>query len=152
MSKVEQANEIVAGFSLDDKISVVTGAGSGMGRASALTFAAAGAVVYALDIDESALDSLAEDAKHVRGSIIPCAVDATTDERLRSLARRIEAEYGRLDVLFNHAGRACAPGTEITNADWLVASDLNLRVPIMLTSELLPLLRKSKTASYVLGE
>lgn len=149
MSDIDQAKNIAGGFNLDDKVTIVTGAGSGMGRASALTFAAAGATVYAVDIDETAVKDLADHAQNISGSIIPIAMDATNDHSMDELVSRVDADHGRLDVLFNHAGRACAPGPDITNDDWLTASDLNLRVPIIFTSKMLPLLRKSKAASLI---
>lgn len=136
-------------FSLEGRIAVITGAGSGMGRASAATFAAAGATVYALDLNSGGLDSLAAETSGGPGRIEAVTIDATDDKAMDALIERIDKEQGRIDVLFNHAGRACAPGLTLTNEDWLKATDLNLRVPILTTSKALPLIRKSKAGSLI---
>lgn len=136
-------------FSLADRVSVITGAGSGMGKACALTFASAGSTVYALDLNGDALNSVAAEANGMTGKIIPVAIDATDDAAIEALLERVDREQGRIDVLFNHAGRACTPGMDLSNKDWLVSTDLNLRVPILLTSKALPLLRKSDAASLI---
>ena len=136
-------------FSLTNRVSLITGAGSGMGRACALTFAAAGSTVYALDLNSDALNSVVEEAAGMTGKIIPVAIDATDDTAIDALLDWISREQGRIDVLFNHAGRACTPGLNLTNKDWLGSTDLNLRVPVLLTSKALPLLRKSDAASLI---
>lgn len=137
-------------FDLTGRIAVITGAGSGMGRACAAAFAAAGATVYALDLDGAAVKGLADEVNGATaGTIEAEQLDATDDDATTALLDRIDREHGRIDVLFNHAGRACAPGVEITQDDWAKASDLNLRVPILLTAKALPLVRRSKSPSLI---
>jgi NAD(P)-dependent dehydrogenase (short-subunit alcohol dehydrogenase family) len=76
---------------LEHKICIVTGAGSGIGRATAALFAAEGATVVAADIDSSA-----EGVTH--------AADVSDPEQTEALAAAVVAEHGRIDVLFNNAG------------------------------------------------
>jgi NAD(P)-dependent dehydrogenase (short-subunit alcohol dehydrogenase family) len=76
---------------LERKVCIVTGAGSGIGRAAAALFAAEGATVVAADIDSSG-----EGVTHV--------VDVTDTEQTEALAEAVVAEHGRIDVLFNNAG------------------------------------------------
>jgi len=151
---IERSQEISVSpqFRLDGKVALITAAGSGMGRACALGFAAAGAIVYAVDLVEAGVGEAADEARArgLDGSIIPVVLDATNDAMLDDLLGQIEREQGRIDVLFNHAGRACKPGLdELTNEDWLAGVDLNLRVPIILTSKALPLVRKSSSPSII---
>lgn len=136
-------------FSLRDRVAVITGAGSGMGRACTRAFAEAGATVYGLDLNGEAVQALADELPPGKGTIRAVAVDATVDSDVDAVLARIGDEQGRIDVLFNHAGRACAPGLALTNDDWLNGTDLNLRVPILLTSKALPLVRKSKAGSLI---
>jgi len=136
-------------FSLRDRVAVITGAGSGMGRACARAFAEAGATVYGLDLNGGAVEAVAAEASSAEGRIHAVALDASDDAALDAVLARIGSEQGRIDVLFNHAGRACAPGLALTNDDWLAGTDLNLRVPILLTSKALPLVRKSKAGSLI---
>jgi NAD(P)-dependent dehydrogenase (short-subunit alcohol dehydrogenase family) len=76
---------------LDHKVCIVTGAGSGIGRATAALFAAEGAAVVAADIDSSA-----EGVTH--------AADVSDPQQTEALAAAVVAEHGRIDVLFNNAG------------------------------------------------
>ncbi len=138
-----------AAFSLRERIAVITGAGSGMGRACAKAFAEAGATVYGLDLNGEAVEAAAKEVSSSGGRIHVAALDAGDDAALDAVLARIDKEQGRIDVLFNHAGRACAPGLALTNDDWLAGTDLNLRVPILLTSKALPLVRKSKAGSLI---
>ena len=79
---------------LKDKVAVVTGAASGIGRATADLFAEEGATVYATDID----------AREGGERIIPVRHDASVETEWEGLLRRIEVEQGRLDILVNNAG------------------------------------------------
>ncbi|MGA3087263.1 MAG: SDR family oxidoreductase [Terriglobales bacterium] len=104
---------------LAGKSALITAAGQGIGRATALRFAAAGAQVSATDINRAALDTLA--AEHP--SITPHLLDVRSTAAIQALAE----EVGPLDVLFNCAGyvhqgdiMACSP------EDWEVSIELNL--------------------------
>ena len=145
----EKDLSLPAAFSLRERVAVITGAGSGMGRACAKAFAEAGATVYGLDLNGEAVEAVAAEVSSAEGSIRVVALDASNDAAVDATLGRIEREQGRIDVLFNHAGRACAPGVTLTNEDWLAGTDLNLRVPILLTSKALPLVRKSKAGSLI---
>lgn len=78
---------------LEGKVCIVTGAGSGIGRASALLFAQEGATVVAADLDPSL-----EGVTH--------RVDVADEQETRALAAAVVSEHGRIDVLFNNAGIA----------------------------------------------
>lgn len=115
---------------LQGKIAVVTAAGQGIGRASALAFAAAGATVYATDVNEAALDSLEGMANiHARKLDV---LDAAA-------VSAFFAGVGRVDVLFNCAG-VVHGGTvlEITDKDLDFAFDLNVRAMIRTIQAVLP--------------
>jgi 2-keto-3-deoxy-L-fuconate dehydrogenase len=91
--------------SLEGKIAVVTGAGSGIGRAVALLFAAKGAEVHAIDLNIEALDSVVSNitnnkTKFKNGRAVAHACDVTNQEQVRGLFSRI----GRIDILVNSAG------------------------------------------------
>ena len=115
---------------LQGKIAVVTAAGQGIGRASALAFAAAGATVYATDVNEAALASLEGVANiHARKLDV---LDAAA-------VSAFFAGVGRVDVLFNCAG-VVHGGTvlEITDKDLDFAFDLNVRAMICTIQAVLP--------------
>src|SRR5436309_7281891 len=81
---------------LAGKRAVVTGAGSGIGRATALAFAREGATVFAVDRDRAAVEASAAAAE----GIVAHTADVSQGAEIASLFARVKAEAGRLDVLF----------------------------------------------------
>src|ERR1700758_3672198 len=84
---------------LQDRVAVITGAGSGIGLASARRLAAEGARVVAVDIDETAGKAAAE---VVGGEFI--AADVASEDDVRRLFDTVVAQHGRVDIAFNNAG------------------------------------------------
>jgi 2-keto-3-deoxy-L-fuconate dehydrogenase len=115
--------------SLTGKTAFVTAAGQGIGRATALAFAAAGARVVATDVDTARLRGLESDAIRTRGVDVldPAAISAAA------------ADAGRIDILFNCAG-VVHQGTllEASEADWSFAFDLNCRAMFRTMQAFLP--------------
>ena len=108
------------------KTVVVTGAASGIGRATALLFAGEGATVYAADIDEAAGSELAQGSN---GDIRFQRCDVCSPEDIRALMDRAAAETGGIDVVFNNAGAGGARESiaEIEPEAWDRTMDLLLR-------------------------
>ena len=108
------------------KTVVVTGAASGIGRATALAFAAEGGLVYAADIDPDGLSATAAASNGVIRTVI---ADVTRTEDIKALMDRAAAETGGIDVVFNNAGAGGdrAPIDEITPEGWDRTMDLLLR-------------------------
>lgn len=115
---------------LEGKIAVVTAAGQGIGKASALAFAKAGAKVFATDINEAALSTLAGTA-----NIETAQLDVLDSAAVAAFF----AKVGRVDVLFNCAGFVHS-GTvlDMTDADLDFAFDLNLRAMVRTIKAVLP--------------
>ncbi|WP_298091067.1 glucose 1-dehydrogenase [uncultured Sphingomonas sp.] len=109
-----------------DKVALVTGAASGIGRATAIAFAAEGARVAILDRSEA---TLRESAKAVGGDVLPIACDVGMPEQVEAAVARVVATFGRLDIAFNNAGveNAAAPVHEIDLAEWDRILNINLR-------------------------
>jgi NAD(P)-dependent dehydrogenase (short-subunit alcohol dehydrogenase family) len=85
---------------LDGKVAVVTGAGSGIGKASALLFAREGAKVVCADLNGSEKDTAAE----IGAGALAVGVDVAVAEQVAHLVDAAVAEFGKLDVLYNNAG------------------------------------------------
>lgn len=104
---------------LTHHVAVITGASSGIGRATALEMSRRGAVVVAAARNERALDTLVADAALGTGSIIPRPVDVTDAGAVEALARTTVAELGRIDTWLNAAAVAMYATVEDTEPDEL---------------------------------
>lgn len=103
---------------LQDKVSFISGAASGIGRASSLAFAREGSRLVLADINAEANDELAQELRGAGAQVLPLRVDVT-DEASIAAAFAAAAEFGPLDVLFNCAGGSTsddAPVTELSVA------------------------------------
>lgn len=89
---------------LENKVAVITGAGSGMGRAMALRFAQEGAKIVGADIAEDAVEAVAGEVRATGGVMTPLVVNVTKRDDVERMIRTATDEYGALDVLCNNAG------------------------------------------------
>jgi NAD(P)-dependent dehydrogenase (short-subunit alcohol dehydrogenase family) len=89
---------------LTDKICLITGAGSGIGRASALAFAREGGTVVVADVDEGAAQRVVSEIAGARGRAVAVHTDVTDLPACRRAVDAALRQWGRLDVLFNNAG------------------------------------------------
>lgn len=87
-----------------DRVAIVTGAAAGMGRATALGFAAEGAAIVLNDVDEHGLEATAEAARAQGGRVALAAGDITDAATIDLMVARATEEFGRLDILFNYVG------------------------------------------------
>jgi NAD(P)-dependent dehydrogenase (short-subunit alcohol dehydrogenase family) len=135
---------------LDGRIAVVTGSASGIGRASAELFAAAGATIVAVDRDQAANDALVDSLRGDGARAEAQTVDLGDRDALVAAARALAARHPRIDVLFNNAGAfAPSPVHAATDEHWEQMIDVNLRSAFLLVRELLPSLRRSGSASVI---
>lgn len=88
----------------ENKVALVTGAGSGIGREAARAFASRGAFVVAADRDEGGLAATRDLIAELGGRVLTATVDVSHEVQVRELIARIDKELGRLDVAFNNAG------------------------------------------------
>jgi NAD(P)-dependent dehydrogenase (short-subunit alcohol dehydrogenase family) len=91
---------------LADKVAIVTGAGSGLGRAGALALARAGAHVAVTDVSRASADSAANDIAAAGGDALAIECDVGASASVRAMIERVVASFGRIDVLYNNAGIA----------------------------------------------
>lgn len=89
---------------LDNKVSIITGAATGIGEAAANVFAAEGARVILADVDEKQVNKTAENIRKEGGNAEAYHLDVSSEEGVKAFARHLEESYGTIDVLFNNAG------------------------------------------------
>jgi NAD(P)-dependent dehydrogenase (short-subunit alcohol dehydrogenase family) len=133
------------GNRFDGKVAFVTGASSGIGRATAVAFAKAGAAVAVVDIAEAGGRETAGLIEEFGGRATAITCDVTKADDLRSALDHTLATFGRLDAAFNNAGieQPVGPTAEIADEDWDRIIAVNLRgvflgikyqVPLMLAN------------------
>src|SRR6266536_3497000 len=104
---------------LQGLVAVVTGAGSGIGRASAVEFAREGARVVAADLNAASAAETADQILSAGGQAESVEVDVTQASQVERMVRTAVDKFGRLDVLYNNAGLAQAPGPFEASTDAL---------------------------------
>ena len=92
--------------SFDGKVAIITGASSGIGRASALAFAREGATTVLASRSEEKLASVAEDIRRFNAQVLVVPTDVSVPEQVQHLVDRTVEEFERIDILFNNAGNA----------------------------------------------
>ncbi|QCB43301.1 SDR family oxidoreductase [Sphingomonas sp. PAMC26645] len=124
---------------LTGKVAVVTGAASGIGLAATKRFAAEGATVLMVDLDDAAVQAAAEGGG---ASLDPFRADTTKSADLAALRDHIALAYERVDILFANAGVATfAPFGEVTEEEFDRTVGINLKGTFFTVQTLLPVLR-----------
>jgi NAD(P)-dependent dehydrogenase (short-subunit alcohol dehydrogenase family) len=132
---------------LANKICIVTGAGSGIGRASALLFAAEGARVVAADLDEAAA---AATVAKMGAEGLARRVDVADEDETKALAEETVERFGRIDVLFNNAGIAGVGDLEETSLElWERVMSVNARGVFLMSRAVVPQMIAQKSGSIV---
>lgn len=129
---------------MTNKTALVTGAGSGIGRASALALQAAGWSVALAGRREKELEETARQAQAGGGKMLPVATDVSKPESVKALFDRVAKEFGRLDLLFNNAGSG-APGMpmeDLTFEQWSTVLGVNLTGPFLCAQEAIRMMKK----------
>lgn len=117
---------------LKDKIAIITGAGAGMGRATAVLFSEEGAKTVVIDIDEAAGQGTVDMIRKKQQKALFIPTDITDVSQVKSMVARVMEEYGRLDVLVNNAG--VYTRGDVVNTDeelWDRIMNVNLRAAFL---------------------
>jgi NAD(P)-dependent dehydrogenase (short-subunit alcohol dehydrogenase family) len=127
------------------KVVVVTGASSGIGRASAVTFVANGSTVIAVGRNENELNALRDETRGPEGSIRVHLADITETSQVDRVISETIQHFGRIDVLVNAAGILMSGSIENTNLDdWDKMMNINLRSVLYISQKCIPHLEATK--------
>lgn len=143
------ASDLLAG-----KTILVTGAGDGIGRAAALSYAAHGATVILLGRTESKLEAVydeIESAGHPKPALVAMDLATVTDDQCLHLAQGLAEEFGHLDGLLHNASLLGErrPIESASYQAWQEVMQVNVNAQFVLTRHLLPLLQAAPSASIV---
>ena len=137
---------------LEHKVAVVTGAGSGIGRASALRFAAEGAYVMAIDVNQQGLD---ETGQMIADSGLPIpstfAADVSQSVQVRTAIERCFQDYGRIDVVFSNAAVMLDGSViDLSEEDWDTMFRVNVKAAFLLGKYAIPLMARGSGGSFII--
>lgn len=154
MTQLDPLNYQPSAGLLQDRIIVVTGAGSGIGRAIAQTFARHGATVVLLGRTLAKLESVYDSIEAAGGpkpAIFPINFEGASAQDYEQLRAALENEFGRVDGLMHNAGAlgGRTPLGQYSYSDWQKVMHVNVNAPFLLTRALLPLLQKSADGRIV---
>ena len=135
---------------LEGQVAIVTGAGRGIGRATALELAQMGADIVVAELDHVGAEHTAAEVKSFghRVSLVPTDVTSLTD--LKTMVERTRAEFGRIDILINNAGiyRAGSP-LDITEEHWDAIMNVNAKAVFFASQAVLPTMIAQKRGAII---
>lgn len=109
-----------APMTLEGKVSIITGAASGIGEEVARVYADAGCKVAMIDFDKERLERVAKEIEADGGEVLPIYADVTEEETVRAFFKQVHDAWGKIDVVVNSAGRdsLAPPLNEVTLEEW----------------------------------
>lgn len=142
---------------LKDKVAIITGAGSGQGKAAAQLFAREGAKIVVAEWNEEAGANVAKSIQEEGGTALFIKVDVSDEDAVRSMVNQVIDLYGQIDVLFNNAGIGFSANSRYKMAsiletplqDWNAIIGINLNGTYLVSKYVVPVMRNQKRGSII---
>ena len=136
---------------LKNKVAVVTGVGSGIGKAIAMAYAEAGALLGVGDINENLLLKTTEDIKDKNENIISLKTDVSNEEQVKKLIDETVNAHGKLDIIVNNVSVAIGgyPITDMSNEDWQKIIGINFSSVFYGCKHSIPYFKKNNGGSII---
>lgn len=129
---------------------LITGASSGLGRASAIAFAKAGADVALLARSERDLRAVTGEVEGLGRRALALPTDLSNEAAILSAVEQVVGDFGRVDVLLNNAGTDVpGPVTELSASDWDRVLNVNLRAPFLLAKAVFPMMQAQRRGTII---
>ena len=135
---------------LERHVAIVTGAGRGIGRATALELARMGADIVVAELDQAGAKRTAEEISALGRRAVVVPTDVTKRADLRAMVDRATGELGRIDILVNNAGiYRAATSLDVTEDHWDAVLDINAKAVFFASQAVLPTMIAQKSGSIV---
>jgi NAD(P)-dependent dehydrogenase (short-subunit alcohol dehydrogenase family) len=134
---------------LQGKIAVITGAGAGIGRATAELFAEEGAAVVIAERDESAGRDAEVHIKKAGGRALFVQTDVSDEPSVKQMAAQAVAAFGSIQILVNNAAIFILKGIDATPEEWRPMLDINIMGPALVAKHVVPPIRRSGGGSII---
>src|SRR6266436_9017526 len=135
---------------LQGQVAIVTGAGRGIGRATALELARLGADLVIAELDQAGAKRTAEEVGTLGRRAVVAQTDVTSRTDLRAMVDRAKAEFGRIDILVNNAGIYRAASTlDVTEDHWDAIMNINAKAVFFASQAVLPTMIAQKSGAIV---
>lgn len=137
---------------LENQIAFITGAASGIGRATAILFASEGARVIAADVDSELGRETVRIIKKSGGKAEFIKADVTNSIEVKKVIESTAESFGRLDILFNNAGMHCPSGPlleDIDEKDWDIVLAVNLKGIYLGCKYAIPIMKKQRSGNII---
>lgn len=132
------------------QVAVITGAGSGIGKACALRFAQEGANVLCLDVNDSANETAAQECRQCGVEALAMHCDVTREEDIERAVQAAMDRWGRIDILVAAAGiYRGAPLPEVSLKQWQLVIDVNLTGVFLSNRAVAPIMMKQRSGSII---
>ncbi|MES2994142.1 MAG: 3-hydroxybutyrate dehydrogenase [Pseudomonadota bacterium] len=136
---------------LKDKVCIVTGAASGIGKAIAQTYAREGGKVVIADLNKAAAQAAADEIAAAGGTAMAVAMDVTSEEQVDAAVAEVVAAWGTVDVLVSNAGiQIVHPVEAFPFADWKKMLAIHLDGAFLTTKAVVPLMQKSGNGGSII--
>lgn len=133
----------------EGRIAAVIGGGSGMGAAISRRLSSEGAHVYVVDLDENSASAISDQIREAGGKATARCLDAVQVSELKDLYEEIDAEHGVLHVLHHQVGMPGAGGIDVSESDWEMCVEVNIKSPFYASTLAFGLLRKAEKKASV---
>src|SRR5690625_4223789 len=136
---------------LEDKVAIVTGAASGMGRAIALRFAAQGAKVVAVDLNQEGVENVVKEIESADGTAKALAVNVAKREDVENMIDTAVETYGTLDILVNNAGimDKMEPVGDVEDDNWDLIMNVNVKGMMMAMRKAIPIFLEKESGIII---
>lgn len=137
---------------LKDKVAVITGAGQGIGKATAIALAQVGASVIVADINYDQVQVVADQLTVTyKSNVMASRVDVSNNTNVVEMFGAIYARYGKIDILVNNAGiaQSATPFEQITDEDWDRVLNVNLKGMINCCRAVIPYFKQQKYGKII---